>query len=162
MGSLLHSPWVKDKVKTNELPIRGSLSERDVYFCLNSLFLLFTQSAFLFFFSVCLPQFVPLLPPSTSLLAQQAQTHTHCITHTHREKGGSVMGTEGCNWSKSRLRLCAYLDNNAVQNNRTSLHFNVVFLSFCAALSFLLVHSVQSFEKLLLFLCDSNEATSQK
>lgn len=46
-GLLQHSPWVKGKVKTNELPIRESLSERDVYFCLSSLFLLVTQSALL-------------------------------------------------------------------------------------------------------------------
>lgn len=90
----------------------------------------FCSSPSRFFFSVCLP----VLPPSSFLLAQQAKTHTHCIAH--KKKGDSVMRTEGCNWSKSRICLCAYLENNTVQNNKTSLHFNVVFLSFLCSFIF--------------------------
>lgn len=107
MCLLQHLLWVKGKIKTNELPIRGGLSEGGgrggIYFCLSSFFRLFINPAsvsafFLFFFSVSLPQLALVLPLSTFLLAQQAQTHSLCITNT--KWVDSVMGTEGCSWSK--------------------------------------------------------------
>lgn len=73
------------------------------------------------------------------------------------------MGTEGCNWSKSRICLCVYLDNGTVQNSTTSLHFNVVFLSFLCSFIFLLVHSLQSFEKpFCFFVIQMNHITEVK
>lgn len=97
----------------------------------------FCSSPGRFVFSVCLPQFVPLLPPSTPLLAQQAKTHTQCNTHSQQTDkiGDSVMRTEGCDWSKV-ASVCVLLWITARYRNKTSLHFNVVFLLFCTALSF--------------------------
>ncbi len=96
MGLLLHSLWVKDRVKTNELPMRESLCESSAYFCFNSLFLLFTQSPFLFFFSVSPHTVCPTAAAvdfSVGTTGSNTQslylTHTHTNTHTDKKAARS-------------------------------------------------------------------------
>ena len=104
VGLPLHSPRVKAEVKTNEVPIRASLCEGDVYFCLSSLFLLFAGRLFSFSSSLFASHSLSrLLPPSTPLLAQQARTHTDCITHTHTHT--LVHGNRGV-WLVRKSHVC--------------------------------------------------------
>ena len=144
MGLPLHSPRVRAEVKTNEVPIRERVSPRATFTSASALsFCSSPGRLFSFSSSPFASHSLSRCCPRPLFCWHNRLQHTPTVSHTHTHW---LMGTEGCNWSKSRMCLC-YLDDFAAQDNRTSLHFNVVFLLFFISsfISFSSVLSVPSF-----------------
>lgn len=132
-GSLLHFPWVKDKVKTNEVSIRVGLAERGSYFCLNSLFLCFSQLASVFGSP---PTVRPIAAPRRLPRWHGGVKHTLAVSEQRDVTGPKVARVLVSIWMTTESRITTLL---------------CILMLFCChfrtALSVLLVLSLPSFEK---------------